>query len=642
VSARQRRIRDRSRRFKVAQEKALRRRARGSSARPAAAVVALTMVGAGVSTTDAATTGRVETIPSSVRVTRAGEGLADSMAHRVRMAGASSVRSPECEALETPGSRTSGLTAVDGALFFTADDGTHGLELWTSDGTAAGTVLVRDFHPSERTFFSSQVAFAGRLFFAAEDRNHGRELWRSDGTKAGTVLVRNIGRDVPGESPLDLTESGGRLFFTDDRISGRELWTSDGSRTGTVKVKLIDAERDWYTYSSYLTDVGGTLFFAADDEVHGSSNQLWKSDGTTAGTRVVKDFNLSDGADIGDLTDVGGRLFFTADDGIHGRELWTSDGSRAGTVMVKEVTPGGDGYVSSLTEFEGRLFFTGYDGRRTQLWKSDGTRAGTVPVKEISNWGAALTEVGGTLFFASSDGIHGEELWKSDGTTAGTIMVKDINPNTDRVGNPLPSRPTSPTAVGETLFFTARDGVHGRELWTSDGTRAGTSLVKDITDDRRGSRAGSLTDVGGRLFFAANDGIHGRELWRSDGTAAGTVQVKDINLGAGFRVASKARANTRLGTRRVKVRVEAAGRLVVGPARGSLIKRSSADVEVAGTINVTLEPTARGMKKLKRALREAHRQGRDVGRLRVKTRFSFTSCAGGASSQTHWYTLKMN
>ncbi len=122
------------------------------------------------------------------------------------------------------------------------------------------------------------------------------------------------------------------------------------------------------------------------------------------------------------------------------------------------------------------------------------------------------------------DGVHGWELWKSDGTAAGTTLVKDINPNDS-------SRPWGLTPVGSTLFFVADDGTHGYELWRSDGTESGTTLVKNITptDSSDLYAPNALTAVGDTLYFNTQDGVHGRELWKSDGTEAGTIMVKDIN-----------------------------------------------------------------------------------------------------------------
>ena len=160
---------------------------------------------------------------------------------------------------------------------------------------------------------------------------------------------------------------------------------------------------------------------------------------------------------------------------------------------------------------------------------------GTVLVKDIQPAAAyrratarpSLTAVGGTLFFAADDGDHGRELWKSDGTTAGTVAGQGHPPR--RVRQLEPERLT---AVGGTLFFAADDGTHGRELWTSDGTEAGTDAGQGHPPRRTGTQQPRLvTDVGGTLFFTADDGVHGRELWKSDGTEAGTVLVKDINPG---------------------------------------------------------------------------------------------------------------
>ncbi|NCS18482.1 MAG: hyalin, partial [Microcystis aeruginosa G13-12] len=145
-------------------------------------------------------------------------------------------------------------------------------------------------------------------------------------------------------------------------------------------------------------------------------------------------------------------------------------------------------------------------------WKSDGTAAGTVLVKDIrpgssNSYPRNLTAVGNTLFFNANDGVNGEELWKSDGTATGTVLLKDILPGVSR------SFPVSLTAVGSTLFFGANHGVNGRELWKSDGTAAGTVLVKDIRPGSLGSYPDYLTAVGNTLYFTADDGVNGAELW---------------------------------------------------------------------------------------------------------------------------------
>ncbi len=133
-----------------------------------------------------------------------------------------------------------------------------------------------------------------------------------------------------------------------------------------------------------------------------------------------------------------------------------------------------------------------------------------------------LTNVNGTLFFSGNDGIHGTELWKSNGAAAGTALVSDILPG------PNGSYPTALTNVSNSLFFVADDGVHGEELFVSSPNAAGARLVQDINPGAGQSYPKSLTNVSDTLFFSAADGVHGRELWRSNGAPAGTFLVKDI------------------------------------------------------------------------------------------------------------------
>ena len=93
---------------------------------------------------------------------------------------------------------------------------------------------------------------------------------------------------------------------------------------------------------------------------------------------------------------------------------------------------------------------------------------------------ATLTNVNGTLFFSARSSANGRELWKSDGTAAGTQLVKDIRTGSGSGYYSNSSSPSDLTAVGSTLYFSANDGTNGRELWKSDGTASGTQLVKDI------------------------------------------------------------------------------------------------------------------------------------------------------------------
>ncbi len=330
-----------------------------------------------------------------------------------------------------------------------------------------------------------------------------------------------------------------------------------------------------------ITPAARLAYFVAFDPAHG--RELWASDGTESGTRLVKDINPGPVRSIGAKQDlqrvaIGSELYFVAIDGVHGAEVWKTDGSEAGTTMVTDLT---NGVPRDLTGIGPELYFSAQGPEGRELWRSNGTAAGTQVVKG-ANGGArnpeGLRAVGRELYFSANDGVHGRELWKSDGTAAGTRMVKDIfhgsrgsdpsdliayrhqvyfaaegpgNGDELRVSNgtargtrlvkDIRNGPGSGlskfssvlTVAGHTLYFIATTPRQGRELWASTGTSGTTRLVSDIAPGKAGSDPAALTAFKSRLAFDADDGIHGRELWITDGRRRDTRLVRDIRPGSG-------------------------------------------------------------------------------------------------------------
>lgn len=476
----------------------------------------------------------------------------------------------------------------DGTAFFVVDDPVVGAEVWVTDGTVGGTHLVVDVNAQANPYIGGAPAFfratgtgeavflavdgdgigawitdgttggtrrlldgvdggydtaafqlnAGVMLFAASTGASGHELWVTDGTAAGTSLLKDINLGTAPSYPggfLGLGD-GTALFSADDGANGFELWITDGTTDGTTLLKDINPGSG-SSYAYALTALGnGLIVFAAAGETDNA--ELWVTDGTADGTVLLKDINAGAAAGNPFLFKVisGNRALFNATDG-DGSELWVTDGTAVGTVKVKDISPGAASATPQAFEAlgNGQTLFKADDGvNGFELWTTDGTEAGTTLVKDIQAGGGhglgnsgAITALGnGLAVFAADDGTSGIELWVTDGTEVGTSLLKDIRVGADG------SRPYGPIALGDgTALFIADDGVHGYELWRTDGTAGGTTLVKDIWLGATGSIASlfDLTSLGdGRVVFSANDGSTGPELWISDGTEAGTVLLKDI------------------------------------------------------------------------------------------------------------------
>jgi ELWxxDGT repeat protein len=494
------------------------------------------------------------------------------------------------------------------AVFAASATGDSTMSLWRTDGTAAGTFVIAPVAPFQdlTTLFFGSGTNGTILFFAGSPAT---DLWATDSSIAGTVKLAS------GVSSDALREFGGHYYFSTIAASPAQVWTSDGTAATTKMLAQIpgsvsgsssgiagDANQVFvrnmtstltgsvyridraslqltnllnYSFSTIATYGNGVFAFARgklyfDNEDPQNGREIWTSDGTVAGSALLKDIaaeTQTQSSNPADFVSFNGQLFFTADDGITGREVWHSDGTSQGTTLLVDANPGAAGSSpSDLSVANGALYFFAADSSgAAHLWRSDGTPAGTQALAAVSprpdptrspGCDSRAIVMGGSVYFAGYDPAAGVQLWKSDGTPMGTQRVTNIvTPSLGAFGICYLAE-----SAGQ-LYFQANDGVTGSELWVSDGTPSGTHEVADILPGLSGSTPTDLTSFMGSLYFLASDGTHGGQLWSSNGTAAGTMSSPIFGTGTPIGIATT--GSTLL------IRVQTGGALTVWSSSGN-------------------------------------------------------------------------
>ena len=491
----------------------------------------------------------------------------------------SALAQPQVRHEVKPGSDPALLTVAGKYLYFTADDGVTGREIWALDGegmvaqqsdvpsgpddrvpthlTALGDELA--FVSDQRTDTTARVnlhltqsgragsvalsyfqedsaigsvaAFEGHLYFINDTPAHGREVWIVDPTKKPARVYSEFGPGAAHGMFPDavLTPWPGGIIvpaFVDGNSSQGVFWNISGPDAVPTLIRADGAPMG--AGYDHLRAFDSSRLFV------GHGGLLWVQDRSTGAVTVLASSDQGFSR-ISQLALSGGRIFFNATTAATGAELWTSDGTVAGTRLVKDLYPGvANGKPYYLAPLNNGVCFVGTDeAHGIEIWFSDGTESGTYLVKDMvagprSSEPYMLTEYNGHVYFSCYHDTHGEELWRTDGTEAGTELVADINPGAGS------SEPYYFRVFNGALYFAASDGVNGFEVWRTGGTTETTEQVTWIRPPVSVVRSASpreLTALGSYVYFSAEIPGRGRELCVSDGSHQGTRIVSDQTPG---------------------------------------------------------------------------------------------------------------
>lgn len=430
----------------------------------------------------------------------------------------------------------------NGKFYFTANDGLHGVELWVSDGTVAGTFMLKDIFPgatgSNPGNFSN---INNKLFFSASHPDYGIELWVSDGTDAGTQLLKDVNPGIDNSLLTgEIEELNDRLYFAlDNYTNGRELWSSDGTMAGTYMVKDIYSGNN-SGFSGYeITRFNDKIYFSGKgNETYGQ--ELWVSDGTTLGTVMLKDIYLgTSGSFCFDFEIWNNELYFLASSTSNVKQIWKTDGTPSGTSLFMSSPES----IQTYYTLGSHIYFNFFNATSgNELWRSTTNPADKELVADIYSGSSGsfvkiMGHLGNVLYVSAEDNPNGgEDLYGID------IQSMNLTKLTSIQYLNFPSSVYSFTIYNNTVFFIGAqnfpnpdpelmDFIYEAQLYRTDGTQTGTYIVMPTIAPLSGplNFCNDLFPFNDALFYNAAYDENGSELWR----------IKDFSIGLSPQTISK-------------------------------------------------------------------------------------------------------
>jgi len=440
------------------------------------------------------------------------------------------------------------LYVKDDIVYFFATDELHNREFFKNEGIAISE-LIKDINTGTEDYTGEFTPFDNHLYLSKNESD--TMLWRSDGTTGDIEPFYNLEK----ENFMPLAIKNGLLFFTTDNetgaFQGKILWKTDGTEVGTVPLthadsvlqissnpviehykdflisgifnsipvlfrydiqteSLVQELRDEKLRGKYAF-IGDDLYYSYEDNVVGT--ELYKNE------NLFRDINLTGSSFPGSsvFTTIDNKLFFNASAEVSGNELYVTDGTTSGTMLIQDISPNinESSFFQKFSRYKNNIALEVSNGSRG-YWLSDGTDVGTYKIGEYGQATADVpfAELNGDLFFRGHDDINGTELWKSNGTVGGSSLLKKLNNTSER------GFPRSFYQFNNIMYFFGNDDsgfFNGlRYLWRSDGTASGTFKVSDSVPV--GFRP--MHVLNDKLFFRASNGLSGYEIFYIQSCAA--------------------------------------------------------------------------------------------------------------------------